>query len=87
MITAAAIAYALCALVSAACAALLLRSWTRSRSRVTKWVGIAFVFLTASNVLLTIDLFAPADFSIVRPALIAAGLALLIYGVTGAERA
>jgi uncharacterized protein DUF5985 len=82
----AAIAYVLCALVSGICATLLMRSWARTRSRLVMWVGVAFTFLAVSNALLVIDLFSSVDLSILRAALIAIGLALLIYGVALEER-
>ena len=80
------VAYILCALVSGLCAALLLRSWLRGRSRLVMWVAVAFCFLTVSNVLLVADLYTAADLGIPRAALIAIGLALLIYGVTWEEQ-
>lgn len=80
------VAYTLCALICAASAALLLRSWSRTRSRLVMWVAVAFSFLTVSNGLLLIDLFSDYDLSLLRSALIAVGLALLIYGVTWEEQ-
>ncbi|MBV9493329.1 MAG: hypothetical protein JOZ54_03730 [Acidobacteria bacterium] len=50
------------------------------------WVAVAFSFLTVSNGLLLIDLFSDYDLSLLRSALIAVGLALLIYGVTWEEQ-
>jgi hypothetical protein len=86
VITAASIAYFLCALVSTACAALLLRSWRRTRARLVLWCGVAFTFLAVSNVLLVWDLFTAFDLSMPRAALIAIGLACLIYGLAWEER-
>ncbi len=82
MIAASTVAYLLCTLVSAMCAALLFRSWKRNASRLIMWVAVAFAFLTASNVLLMIDALTALDFSLWRPLLIAVGLGLLVYGLT-----
>ena len=81
MITAALVAYVLCAVISGACAVLLLRGWRRSRSRLVFWVCIAFWFLTVSNVLLVVDLVSAVDLSVARPSLIAIGLGFLIFGL------
>jgi hypothetical protein len=68
------------------CATLLLRSWSRNRSRLVLWIGVAFSFLTVSNCLLVADLFSPADLSMIRAVLIALGLALLVYGLAWEEQ-
>jgi hypothetical protein len=81
------VAYVLCAVVSAACAGLLLRSWQKSRSGLVLWAGVAFVFLTASNVTLVADLFTTVDLATPRALLIAIGLALLIYGLAWEDQA
>jgi hypothetical protein len=87
VITATSLAYFLCALISAATSVLLLRSWRRTRSPLVKWVATAFLFITASNVLLVCDVFTAMDLSIPRALLIAVGLAFLIYGVVWEEQA
>lgn len=86
MISTAAIAYALCALICAACAGLLYRSWRRYHSRLVHRVAIAFMFLTASNILLVTDLYVAADLSIPRALLIAVGLGVLTYGLAWEEQ-
>jgi hydrogenase/urease accessory protein HupE len=48
--------YLLCALTSVMCAALLTRSWLRSRVRLLLWSSLCFVGLAVNNVLLFIDL-------------------------------
>lgn len=48
--------YLLCALTSVLCAALLIRSWLRSRARLLLWSSVCFVGLAINNVLLFIDL-------------------------------
>lgn len=47
--------FSLCALTAAACAALLLRSWLRTRFPLLLWSGLCFLGLTANNVLLVLD--------------------------------
>jgi hypothetical protein len=47
--------YVLCALTSVLCAALLIRSWIRSRTRLLLWSSLCFVGLAVNNVLLFID--------------------------------
>jgi hypothetical protein len=81
MITAALVAYVVCAAVSLLSAALLYRGWKRSASRLVFWVCVAFSFLAVSNLLLVVDLVSAADLSRVRPTLIAVGLGLLIFGL------
>jgi hypothetical protein len=75
----------MCALISGLCAALLFRSWRRGRSALVRWVAIAFAFLTASNILLIVDLLSPLTFTNSRAALIAVGLGFLIYGLVWEE--
>jgi hypothetical protein len=48
--------YLLCALASVLCAALLIRSWVRSRARLLLWSSLCFVGLAVNNVLLFVDL-------------------------------
>jgi hypothetical protein len=76
------IVYFLCALTSAACAAMLLRGYRRSRQRLLLWAGLCFVGLALSNVLLVVDMrVAPeADLSLLRTLPALAGIALLLYG-------
>lgn len=47
--------YLLCALASVICAALLIRSWVRSRARLLLWSSLCFVGLAVNNVLLFVD--------------------------------
>lgn len=75
--------YILCALTSLACAALLLRGYLRSRSRLLLWSTLCFVGLTVQNALLFIDLavISYIDFSIPRNAAGVIGLSLLLFGL------
>ena len=83
------IVYVLCALTSAACAALLWRGYRQSRARLLMWSSICFMGLALNNVMLIVDVrvLTQVDLAIWRtvPALI--GVALLVYGlVWDAER-
>lgn len=48
--------YILCAVTSALCAFLLLRSYRRGRTRLLLWTSVAFIGLTLNNIILCIDL-------------------------------
>jgi len=48
--------YILCLLTSVACAWLLGRSYTRSRTPLLLWSSICFVFLALNNLFLVLDL-------------------------------
>jgi len=52
----ASVVYALCALTSGICAALLWRSYRASRARLLLWSSLAFVGLACNNLLLFVDL-------------------------------
>ena len=80
--------YVLCALTSAACAALLLRGYARSRVRLLLWVGLCFVGLALNNVLLFVDVrIAPdVDLSLWRSLPALAGLLVLLYGLVWETR-
>jgi hypothetical protein len=60
--------YSLCALTALACAALLLRSYARTRFRLLLWSGLCFAGLTATNVLLVLDktVFSEIDLTLLR---------------------
>ena len=75
--------YALCALTSIVCAALLLRGYATSKVRLLLWGGLCFAGLALNNVLLFIDLgLVPTiDLSVWRSIPTLAGLILLIYGL------
>lgn len=80
--------YALCALTSLLCFALLVRGYRRSRARLLLWASLCFAGLTLNNVLLFIDVrVVPAvDLSAWRslPALV--GVMLLVYGLVWDSR-
>ena len=60
--------YVLCALTSVACAALLLRAYAASPTRLLLWSSVCFAFLAVNNVVLVVDLslWESADLSDVR---------------------
>ena len=86
--TAAVVAYVLCAITSVACAALLVRSYLQARVRLLLWSALCFVGLAVNNVLLVVDrqLFPDVDLSILRDAsgLIAVGI--LLFGLIWESR-
>lgn len=75
--------YALCALTSLACAALLGRAWARSRSGLLLWCLLCFVGLALNNVLLFVDevVVSDVDLSVWRTLPAALGVAALAYGL------
>ena len=81
----ASLVYIVCALTSAACAAMLLRGFLRSRARFLLWSCLCFVMLFLNNLLLMIDrivmpevTFFPAEW---RSAAALVGLSLLVFGL------
>jgi hypothetical protein len=82
------IVYVLCAATSALCAALLLRGYARTRTRLLFWSGLCFAGLALNNVLLVIDVrvVPDVDLSLWRtiPALL--GVALLVWGLVWESR-
>ena len=79
----AAVIYTLCALTCLVTAALLLRSYQKTRVGLLLWSGLCFVGLTLNNVLLVLDrvVFPDVDFSVPRLASAFVGLLLLLYGL------
>lgn len=77
------IIYGLCALTALASAALLLRSYVRTRFRLLLWSGLCFVGLSANNVLLVLDrlVFTDIDMSTWRLSLALLAVLLLICGL------
>ena len=76
--------YILCALTSIACAALLLRGYARSRTRLLLWSSICFAFLPANNLALVLDLVVwpdpQVDLRLPRLLLALAAVVSLIWG-------
>jgi hypothetical protein len=77
------VVYVLCAVTSLICAALLIRAWRRTRSRLLMWSGLCFLCFAANNVLLYADRFVFLDVSlaVLRAATGAAGVAVLLFGL------
>jgi phosphatidylserine synthase len=75
--------YLLCALTSLVCAALLLRAYDRTGTRLLFWSGLCFVGLAANNSLLVVDLLVVPDVDLRTWRLVPAvlGLGLLLYGL------
>jgi len=80
--------YALCALTSLACAALLLRGYLQTRVRLLLWVGLCFAGLALNNILLFIDfrVVPEIDLSVWRTLPALAGLTILVYGLVWETR-
>jgi hypothetical protein len=76
--------YTLCALLSLACAFLLLRAWWSGRARLVLWSALCFAWLAVSNVLLFVDLAIVGDDTDLRWArsfTFLAGTASLLVGL------
>jgi hypothetical protein len=74
------------ALISLACAALLLRSFARSRGALLLWAGLCFTGLTVNNLLLFLDEVADdVDLSGWRTAPALAGMLALVFGLIWEE--
>ncbi|HSD74364.1 MAG TPA: DUF5985 family protein [Steroidobacteraceae bacterium] len=75
--------YVLGALVSLLCAVLLLRGYSRSRTRLLFWSGLCFAGLTLSNALVFVDLIVAPHIDLYLWRLGSATLAmlLLLYGL------
>lgn len=79
----ASVVYALCALTSGLCAALLSRAYFASRARLLLWSSLAFIGLTMNNLLLFMDLivFPTVDLSVYRGLLSAASVMVLLLAL------
>lgn len=75
--------YLLGTLVTALCAALLLRFYLRVRTRLLLWSGLCFIGLTVTNALVFIDIVALPDIDLYlwRLGSSAAAMLLLVYGL------
>lgn len=77
------VVYMLGTLVTLACGILLLRGYARGRKRLLLWSGICFLGLSASNLLLFLDLVVLPDVDLYRWRLTVAAIAmvLLVFGL------
>ena len=75
--------YVLCALTSILCAALLLRGYLASRSRLLFWSSLCFVGLAVNNLLLLLDVlvFPDVDLSFWRSGSLLAAMMILLWGL------
>jgi hypothetical protein len=76
--------YSLCAILSIACATLLVRGYLRSRARFLLWSALCFVGLAANNILLFVDkviLPTSVDLSLWRSAAALIAMLLLVVGL------
>ncbi len=74
--------YGLCLLTSALCAALLVRSWGRSRQPLLLWSALCFSLLAVNNLLVVLDMvvLAGVNLSLARQLTSLAAVGVLIYG-------
>lgn len=79
----AAIVYFLCALTSAACAAVLIREYVRRHTRLLLWSSLSFICLALSNAMVFTDfVILPArDLSLVRAGSAVTAVVLLLFGL------
>lgn len=77
-----AVVYFLCLAASAGCAALLVRSYARTRSRLLLWSAACFVFLALNNLLVVVDLLMlpTVDLLPLRRLASTLGIAVLLFG-------
>ena len=80
--------YALCALTSILCAALLGRAYARTRTKLLLWSTLCFVGLAINNVLLFVDLvmLPDVDLRLVRVVSALGALLLLVIGLVWESR-
>lgn len=77
------VVYALCGLMSLACAVLLWRGYRRTRARLLLWSSLCFIGLTGNNLLLFVDkvVFPDINMSDPRGYLALSSVLLLLYGM------
>lgn len=80
--------YALCAVTSALCAVLLLRSWLSGRQRLVLWTALGFAGLFLNNLLLVVDqsLFPDVDLQVLRDTSGLAAVLVLLGGLIWESR-
>jgi hypothetical protein len=83
----AATVYILSALISLACAALLLRSYVQARSALLLWAAVCFLGLTINNAMLFVDkiVATDVDLSLWRGLPALAGMLALAFGLLWEE--
>ncbi len=75
--------YLLCAVTSALCAALLLREYRRSSTRLLLWSSLSFVGFAINNALVFVDMVVlpDGDLTLVRALTAAVAISLLLFGL------
>ena len=86
--SAATVVYLLCAATSALCAALLVRAYLASRTRLLLWSAICFGGLMVNNVLLVVDLrvIVGTDLGLLRDLTGLAAVSVLLFGLIWESR-
>lgn len=82
--TAPALVYMFCFVTCAICAALLVRSWFKTRTRLLLWVAVSFTMLALNNFLLLADTTlttAEVDLSPFRVVSAVIAVSILIFGL------
>lgn len=74
--------YLLCFLTSLSCAALLGRSYARTRTRMLLWSALCFSLLALAHLFVVLDMlvFPTVDLRLVRLSLSLAGISVLLFG-------
>lgn len=82
------VVYMLCLMTSALCAAMLLRSYARSRTRLLLWSSLCFVGLAINNALLAADLVVlpEVDLALWRGWTAFLSVAVLLFGLVWDSR-
>ena len=82
------VVYLLCAATSALCAALLVRSYLASRTRLLLWSALCFGGLMVNNILLVVDLrlVVGTDLGMVRDVTGLAAISILLFGLIWESR-
>ena len=77
------IVYMLCALMSLACATLLIRQYVRVPTKLLLWSSLCFAGLAVNNALLFVDLvlMPSMDLSMYRSAVALLSMLVLVYGL------
>jgi hypothetical protein len=78
-----ALVYLFCLITCAVCAALLVRSWLKTRTRLLLWTAASFVLLAINNCFLFADttLFPDADLGSLRVISATLAVAVLVFGL------
>lgn len=81
--------YALCAITSALCALLLIRSFRRQRLTLLLWTGVGFAGLAIASLVLFVDLVLvpEVDLSALRALITAVSMGACVIGLVWSSRA